>query len=111
MLTIVAVGVFAVLVYMAVRAVTKPAIELPPYFRAPIPKGRFRVVGHDDLPGGGELSNVVGDFASVAEAVKEAAAARQLSELKVGQKGQPTRFIVYDDAQQFVCDWRGPKPA
>lgn len=90
------------------RAATKPAVPKPSHFRQPIPVGQFRVVGHDEFDGGGEATNVLGDYATLEEAVREAAAARQLSEGKSGRRGRPTRFLVYDHLEAFVCDWQGP---
>lgn len=107
---IVALVVVGLIVFFATRD-GKALNEKPSHFRSPIAPGQYRVVGLDELPGGGEVSDVVGDYASLDEAVKEAASARQFSELKVGSKGQPTKFLIFNHEEKFICDWKGLKAA
>lgn len=109
MLLAVALVVVAFLAFFIYRTATHPAVPKPSHFREPVPAGCFRVVGHDEFDGGAELTNVVGDFATLDEAVKEAAAARARAEFVEGAKGRPTKFFIYDDKENFVCDWKGPR--
>lgn len=82
--------------------------EKPAHFRDAIAAGSFRLVAVDEM-GGAELARSLGDFGSFEAARKEAAAARADSELKVGHKGQPTKFFIYNHAEELVGDWNGPK--
>jgi len=84
--------------------------EKPPQFRDPIPAGMYRLVAYDEL-GFSELNRVVGDFPSFEAAREEAANGRKDSELRVGSKGTPTKFLIYDDKEIFVGDWTGRKSA
>lgn len=84
--------------------------QKPQHFREPIPAGQFRVIACDEL-GGSEINRAIGDFPSFESAQKEAAKGRQDSELQVGSKGRPTKFLIYDDKETFVGDWTGPKSA
>jgi hypothetical protein len=106
---VVAVVVAAVVIWFVWCACTNRA-EKPQQFRAPIPAGQFRLVACDDM-GASEINRAVGDFPSFEAAQKEAAKARQDSELQVGSKGQPTKFLIYDDKEIFVGDWTGRKSA
>lgn len=82
--------------------------EKPAHFRDPIAPGGFRLVAVDEM-GGAELARSLGDFRSFEDAHKEAVTARQDSELQVGHKGQPTKFFIYNHAEELVGDWKGPK--
>jgi hypothetical protein len=84
--------------------------QKPQQFRDPIPAGQYRLVACDDM-GGSEINRVVGDFQSFEAAQQEAAKARKDSELQVGSKGRPTKFLIYDDKEIFVGDWTGRKSA
>lgn len=83
-------------------------LEKPPHFREPIAAGCFRLIAVDEV-GGAELARAVGDHPSFEEAFKQAAAERADSELRVGHKGQPTKFFIYDHAEELVGDWKGRK--
>ncbi|MBI5240898.1 MAG: hypothetical protein HY926_10535 [Elusimicrobia bacterium] len=101
-----AVSVLAWFVWCASRSAAKK----PAQFREPIASGHYRLVASDEV-GGAELSRVVGDFPTFETAHKEAVKARADSELQVGSKGVPTKFLIYDEQEAFVGDWTGRKSA
>ena len=84
--------------------------QKPPQFRDPIPPGQYRLIACDEL-GGTEINRVVGDFPNFDAAQQEAVRGRKDSELQVGSKGIPTKFLIYDDREIFVGDWTGRKSA
>ena len=84
--------------------------QKPAHLREPIAPGQFRLVA-DDTIGGSDLTRVVGDFPSFADALAEAAKLRRDSELQEGSKGNPTKFFIYDHAEALVGDWTGPRKA
>ena len=104
-----AVVAVAVLVWFAWCA-SGSAAQKPPQFRDPIPAGQYRLVACDDM-GGSEINRVVGDFPNFEAARQEAARGRKDSELQVGSKGSPTKFLIYNDREIFVGDWTGRKSA
>ena len=89
---------------------SQSSAQKPSHLRDPIPAGGFRVVAYDEM-GGSDISRVVGDFPSFEAAQEEAAKGRKDSELQVGSKGSPTKFLIYDDRETFVGDWTGRKSA
>ncbi len=103
---VIVVAVIAWFVWCASRS----AADKPVQFREPIPPGHYRVVAYDELSGS-DLTRVVGDFPSFEAAQQEAAKGRQDSELQVGSKGTPTKFLIYDAQETFVGDWTGRKSA
>jgi hypothetical protein len=110
-------GVFAVVGVVIVVVViwfawcaSRSSTQKPPQFRDPIPPGQYRLIACDEL-GGTEINRVVGDFPNFDAAQQEAVRGRKDSELQVGSKGIPTKFLIYDDREIFVGDWNGRKSA
>jgi hypothetical protein len=104
---IIAATVAAVVIWF-VRCSKASVAEKPSHFRDPIAAGQYRLIACDDM-GGSEINRVIGDFPSFETAQQEAAKGRQDSELQVGSKGRPTKFLIYDDKEAFVGDWTGRK--
>jgi hypothetical protein len=110
-MVIIAVAVVVVaIVFWFVWCASSNVAQKPPQFRDPIPAGQYRLVACDDM-GGSEINRVIGDFPNFEAAQQEAAKGRKDSELQVGSKGSPTKFLIYDDRETFVGDWTGRKSA
>jgi hypothetical protein len=107
---IVAAAVAAIVVAWFAWCASRSEVQKPAQFREPVPAGHYRLVAFDELSGS-DLTRVVGDFPSFEAAHQEAAKGRQDSELQVGSKGTPTKFLIYDDQETFVGDWTGRKSA
>src|SRR5689334_22977708 len=95
-------------VWLTVKSMKRrSASSKPVEFRDPISRGYFRVVALDDI-GGANLTQAVKDFPTFSEAQAFALQLRKESEFKSGRTGSPTRYLIFDDSEKYVGDWKGP---